>query len=256
MIRVLVGILVLLGAVLGAGLFIPVGTVLDFAGAGKQGIEWSAAKGSVLSGRLEGIKVKGKDYGSADYTLIPGALTRGKLKFDIGWSGASGTGTSEVTFDRSKSVLLEDFAFDIDLASLPQMARFDTLHSGRVKLQGPSMLFTDNRCEAVTGTARSDLLELNTQAFGDDWSAFEGNLACEDGALLVPLAAENSLGTRFTAMLRAVPGAPSKFEARISGKVPKPLAFALPLAGFARDGEEFVYVPKKKKSQAVKATAP
>jgi len=98
----------------------------------------------------------------------------------------------------------------------------------------------------VSGRASSDVLERNRDALGPGWSALEGELRCED----VPLLSETASGTRFGAVLKAQPGVRTKFEARLSGKISRPMAFALPLAGFARDGEEFVYVPGTKKAVA------
>jgi hypothetical protein len=69
----------------------------------------------------------------------------------------------------------------------------------------------------------------------------QGELRCEGTALVIPLESENSSGTRFRAELRLAAQQPGRFDARVSGLIPRDLAFALPIAGFAPDGRDWVY---------------
>jgi len=250
MIRTLIAILVLIAALFIGAAFVPLETVLNAAGARNQSVSWTTAKGSVFSGRLEGLAVKGTEYGTADLKLVPAALSQRKITYEVDWTGPNGIGTSKVTLAGATQIELTDYVIDLDLASFARSARWIEAAGGRVKLEGNLLRFVDGKCADVSGKASSDVLERNRDALGAGWSALEGDLRCEEGALVVPLLSENTSGTRFGAVLKAAPGARTTFEARISGKISRPMAFALPLAGFARDGEEFVYVPKARKAVA------
>lgn len=250
MIRTLIVILLLIAALVVGAAFVPLEALLNSTGARDQGVNWTSAKGSVFSGRVEGLTVKGTQYGTADLRLVPAALPQRKITYDVDWTGPNGIGTSKVTMAASNQIELTDYAIDLDLATFANSARWIERSGGRVKLEGSLMRFTDGKCAEVDGKASSDVLERNREALGAGWSPLEGALSCEDGALVVPLMSENTSGTRFGAVLKAAPGARTKFEARLSGKISRPMAFALPLAGFARDGEEFVFVPSAKKAVA------
>ena len=250
MIRTLIVVLVLIAALFIGTAFVPLEAVLNATGARDQGVNWTSAKGSVYSGRVEGLTVKGTEYGTADLRLVPAAIAQRKVTYDVDWTGPNGIGTSKVTMAGANQVELTDYVIDLDLAAFAKSARWIEKSGGRLKLEGALLRFTDGKCADVSGKASSDVLERNRDALGAGWSALEGELSCEDGALVVPLLSENTSGTRFGAVMRAAPGVRTKFEARISGKISRPMAFALPLAGFSRDGEEFVYVPKAKKAVA------
>lgn len=250
MIRTLIVILILIAALFIGTAFVSLETVLNATGARDQGVNWTSAKGSVYSGRVEGLTVRGTQYGTADLRLVPAAIAQRKITYEVDWTGPNGIGTSKVTMAGANQIELTDYVIDLDLAAFARSARWIEKSGGRVKLEGTLLRFTDGKCAEVSGKASSDVLERNREALGAGWSALEGELSCEDGALVVPLLSENTSGTRFGAVMKAAPGVRTKFEARISGKISRPMAFALPLAGFARDGEEFVYVPKARNAVA------
>ncbi|MGA1342596.1 MAG: type II secretion system protein N [Hyphomonas sp.] len=250
MIRTLIVSLLLIAALVAGMAFVPLEAVLNAAGLRNQEIGWTSARGSVFSGRIEGLSVKGTEYGTADLRLVPAALTQRQMTYEVDWTGPKGIGSSRVTVRGADQIELTDYEIDLDLAAFARSARWVEKSGGRMKLQGTQLSFTNGRCAQATGRASSDVLERNRDALGAGWSPLEGELRCEDGALVVPLLSENTSGTRFGAVLKAAPGVRTRFEARISGKISRPMAFALPLAGFARDGEEFVYVPGTKKTVA------
>lgn len=250
MIRALILSLLLLAALIAGAAFVPLEAVLNAAGLRNQEVGWTSARGSVFSGRIEGLSVKGTEYGTADLSLVPAAILQRKISYEVDWTGPKGIGSSRVSLRRIDEIELTDFKIDLDLAAFARSARWVEKSGGRVRLEGAQLSFTKGRCAQASGRASSDVLERNRDVLGAGWSALEGELRCEDGALVVPLMSENASGTRFGAVLKAQPGVRTKFEARLSGKISRPMAFALPLAGFARDGEEFVYVPGTKKAVA------
>jgi hypothetical protein len=236
-------ILLVIGAVVGLA-FVPLAAALKLAGAADNGVSWTAARGSIYSGGLEGLSVNGTNYGNADLTLDASALMGGTLQYAVDWIGTHGQGTAKVSVDTGRTVTLKDYVINLDLEDYERAARWIRQAGGKIKLAGPAIQFKGSECILAEGVATSDVLDRNREVLGSGWSELRGDIVCDDGKLLVPLESENAAGTRFSSYLRVAPGAPGKFEARISGRVSRALAFALPLAGFNRDGDAFVYVPK------------
>lgn len=248
-------VLILLAIAGIAGLaFVPLATALNLSGASDNGVEWTDARGSIFSGGLDNLTVNGTNYGNADLTLDPSALLGGTLQYAVDWSGSHGKGTAKVSVDSGQTVTLMDYVINLDLQDYERAAKWIRQTGGTVKLEGPAIQFKGSECMVAEGVATSDVLDLNREVLGSGWSDLRGDISCDEGKLLVPLESENAAGTRFSSFLRVAPGSPGKFEARISGRISRALAFALPLAGFARDGEDFVYIPRaapKAPAQAV-----
>lgn len=244
MIRFLFLIIILvIGAVIGLA-FVPLATALKLSGAADNGVAWTAARGTIYSGGLDGLSVNGTNYGNADLTLDASALTSGTLQYAVDWVGAHGQGTAKVSVNSGRTVTLKDYVINLDLEDYERAAKWIRQAGGKIKLEGPAIQFKGSECVLAEGVATSDVLDRNREILGSGWSELRGNLSCDEGQLLVPLESENAAGTRFSSYLRVAPGTPGKFEARISGRISRALGFALPLAGFTRDGDAFVYIPK------------
>jgi hypothetical protein len=244
MIRFLFLIIILvIGVVIGLA-FVPLATALKLSGAADNGVSWTAARGTIYSGGLDGLSVNGTDYGNADLTLDASALMSGTLQYAVDWIGTHGQGTAKVSVDSGRTITLKDYVINLDLEDYERAAKWIRQAGGKIKLEGPAIQFKGSECIVAEGVATSDVLDRNREILGSGWSELRGDIVCDEGKLLVPLESENAAGTRFSSYLRVAPGAPGKFEARISGRVSRALAFALPLAGFTRDGDAFVYVPK------------
>ena len=244
MIRFLFLIIILvIGVIIGLA-FVPLATALKLSGAADNGVSWTAARGTIYSGGLDGLSVNGTNYGNADLTLDASALTSGTLQYAVDWIGTHGQGTAKVSMDSGRTITLKDYVINLDLEDYERAAKWIRQAGGKIKLAGPAIQFKGSECVLAEGVATSDVLDRNREILGSGWSELRGDLSCDDGKLLVPLESENATGTRFSSYLRVAPGIPGKFEARISGRISRALAFALPLAGFTRDGDAFVYVPK------------
>lgn len=241
MTRLLLLPLLALSVAIGVLVFAPLSVVLDVSGIRRSGLDWSSASGTVFDGRLEGIKANGSTYGNASARLLPAHLLTGAMKFAVDWSGPAGRGTGQMTFQSHKNIALYDYDLDLDLMEIEQAAKWIQQSGGRIAMQGDIIRFKDNACHEASGKAHSDVLERNGAILGDGWSDMQGDLRCEAGDLVIPLESTNATGTRFGAFLRLRPGLPGRFEARVSGLVTRDLDYVLPLAGFRRDGNEYVY---------------
>ncbi len=257
MIRFLFLIVILLAGGLVALAFVPLATALKLSGAAENGVGWTAARGTIFSGGLDDLTVNGTNYGNADLTLDASALMGGTLQYAVDWFGAHGQGTGKVSVDSGRTVTLKDYVINLDLGDYERAAKWIRQAGGKIKLEGPTIQFKGSECILAEGVATSDVLDRNREILGSGWSDLRGDLSCDDGQLLVPLESENAAGTRFSSYLRVAPGTPGKFEARISGRISRALGFALPMAGFTRDGDSFVYIPRAAPKQvAAPAVAP
>ena len=234
--------LLMLGFVAGLVAFAPLSAALKASGAAQRGLSWTQAEGTVLSGRVVDLALRGISYGDADLTFSPGGLLTGNLQYTVNWTGPQGAGRAKVSAGGGGRVALRDFAVSLDLAQLEQAALWIRQSGGRLDLSGPSLRFGPEGCISADGSARSDVLERNQDILGSGWTPMQGALRCEGGTLVFPMASENQTGTRFEATLRLAPHQPGQFEARVSGLVPRELAFALPIAGFTPQGQDFVYL--------------
>ena len=239
-------ILLVTGAVVGLA-FVPLAAALKLSGAADNGVSWTAARGSVYSGVLDGLSVNGTNYGNAHLQLDASALMSAALQYEVDWTGTHGQGSAKVSVESGRTVTLKDYVISLDLEDYERAARWIRQVGGKITLAGPAIRFKGSECVLAEGVATSDVLDRNREVLGSGWSELRGDIVCDDGKLLVPLESENAAGTRFSSYLRVAPGTPGRFEARISGRVSRALAFALPLAGFNRDGDAFVYVPKAAK---------
>jgi len=237
-------IFVLVAGIVGLA-FVPIATALKYSGVVDNGVQWASAKGTILNGHLEGLMIKGAAYGDAELKLDIPSVLEGRPRYAVDWTGDHGEGSGKVSVSSGPTIALEDYIIKLDLLAYPQTARWIQKSGGQVKLEGAAIRFKGSECLEALGAATSDVLDLNRDILGAGWSELRGDLSCEDGKLLVPLESENASGTRFLVRLRAAPGYAGKFEARVAGFIPRTLNFALPLAGFARDGEEFVYLTKR-----------
>jgi len=237
-------LLALLAAGFLAGLivFAPLSAALTASGAAARGLGWSSAEGTVLSGTVRGLTLNGRAYGDADLAFAPGGLLSANLQYSVDWTGPQGSGRGKVALGPGGRVALRDYTLSLDLAQLDQAALWIRQSGGRVDLTGAALRFGPEGCLTAEGIARSDVLERNQEILGPGWSPMQGALRCEGSALVIPLASENQTGTRFNASLRLAPRQPGQFEARVSGIVPRELAFALPIAGFAPQGQDYVYL--------------
>ncbi len=239
--RLLLVLLLLTGFAAGMALFAPLGIALRLTGADSHSIGWDTAEGTVLNGRIQGLEIEGQPYGNAALQLQALALLSGKLRYTVDWTSEHGSGTGEVFAGSNTSIAIEKFSIDLDLLRLEQAALWIRQSGGRVQLQGQTIRFNADQCVQADGKAQSDVLERNREILGSGWSDMRGDLRCENGDLVIPLASENETGTRFLAQLRVAPGKPGRFEAEVSGIISRELEFALPIAGFTRDGRSYVY---------------
>jgi len=237
-------LLALLASSFLAGLvaFAPLGVVLKASGAEARGLGWTQAEGTLLSGKVTGLVHEDVTYGDAELNFAPGGLLTANLQYTVNWTGPQGAGRGKVSAGPGGQVTLHDYSVGLDLSQLEQAALWIRQSGGRLDLSGTLLRIGPEGCIRAEGTARTDVLERNQDILGPGWAPMQGALRCEAGALVIPMASENQSGTRFLANLSLAPQRPGQFEARVSGLIPRELAFALPIAGFTPQGQDFVYL--------------
>lgn len=231
--------LLAIGLLAGLITFAPLGTVLSIVKAG-QPIAWTRAEGTISNGRLEGLTYDGRALGSADLRLLPAGLLTGNVRYAVDWEGEEGRGAGNLSVGGG-SLAVSDFKLEFDLGEIQDTALWIQQSGGLVQTEGELIRFKGPTCVRAEGVARSDVLERNREILGAGWSTMQGDLRCENGDLVIPLEASNNSGTRFLAQIRVAPGQTGRFDARVSGMIPRDLEFALPIAGFQKVGRDYVY---------------
>ncbi len=236
-------LIVLLFAGLAGGLiaFAPLGTALRALDADARGLGWQRSEGTIVSGALKGIAFNGMQQGDATLKLKPLSLLSGRIGYDVTWASEHGRGDGSVSIGGGQHAALHAFNLVLDLRQLENAALWIRQSGGSVRLQGQIVRFDRSGCATAEGSATSDVLERNIEILGAGWAPMRGDLRCENGDLVIPLESENASGTRFSAQLRIAPNRPGRLEARVSGLLPRDLEYALPIAGFAHDGADYVY---------------
>lgn len=240
--RIAVLVLLAAGFIGGGVAFAPLSAALSLTGAAASGFGWASAEGTVLSGKVRGLTFGGSPYGDAALDFSPSGLLSANIQYTVDWHGPQGSGSGKVAFAPGPTVSLRDYTVSIDLAELEQAALWIRQSGGRADLTGDLLRFGPAGCLRAEGMARSDVLERNRDILGPGWSPMQGALRCDGEALVIPMTSENQSGTRFQSVLRLAPNQPGRFEARVSGIVPRELAFALPIAGFSLQGQDYVYL--------------
>lgn len=239
--RIYLTILLLAGIAGGLIAFAPLGTALRIMEAETRGLGWQQSEGTILNGTLKGIAFNGAEYGDATLKLKPLSLLSGQIGYDVSWTSEHGRGAGSVSMGGGQNTALRAFDLVLDLRQLEHAALWIRQSGGSVRFQGQVVHFGRSGCKKAEGSATSDVLERNIEILGAGWAPMRGELRCENGDLVIPLESENASGTRFSAQLRIAPNRPGRFDARVSGLLPRDLEFALPIAGFTRDGADYVY---------------
>jgi hypothetical protein len=240
--RIAVLVLLATGFIGGGVAFAPLSAALSLTGAAASGLRWASAEGTVLSGTVRGLTLDGKPFGDAALDFSPSGLLSASIQYTVDWNGPQGSGTGKISFAPGPTVSLRDYTLSIDLAELEQAALWIRQSGGRVDLTGDVLRAGPAGCLSAEGMARSDVLERNRDILGSGWSPMQGTLRCDGEALIIPMTSENQTGTRFQSVLRLAPNQTGHFEARVTGIVPRELAFALPIAGFTLQGQDYVYL--------------
>lgn len=172
-------------AVLAALLFLvllfPLAVALPMALPENSGLSARRATGSVWSGLLADARLAGMPLGDTRVGLSPLALLGGEARLGFVSAGLRGTLTAS-----GRSFGIADASGPIDVA-----VRVKPLPLTQIVLDDATVRFAGTRCASANGRVRAVVAgDIGGIALP---GGMTGALACEDGALLVPLVGQSGM---------------------------------------------------------------
>ena len=165
----------------------PVGLALRLAGLEAAGVAHERAAGTIWSGDLAGVSLRGQPLGRVTFQARPGALISGRMAYDVAVSGEIGQGRAIVIAGLDMRGV-EDLVGDINVQALRRLDPRLRRVPARISLSIREIHLTGvGDCQAASGGLRTDLLAR----LGERWRwagpALVGRVTCEGGDLMVRL---------------------------------------------------------------------
>lgn len=218
-------IILALALLIGLILFLPMRVALGLAGLERIGVAARAVRGTVWSGRIDQLMLGNMPLGSVRAGLSPLSLLLGRARFDIARTKGlpdDVAGALTVGFGR--------IGVDDVTGTVPLGRTFAPLPVGSLSLEDVSAYFAGDRCGHAQGRVRA---QMAGQFPGLNLSqGLSGVVACDGGALLLPLVSQSGLEKVTLRIWRS-----GRYIAEMRVETADPaLAAALGQAGFAAAG--------------------
>lgn len=164
----------------------PLGFILNLAGAQDAGFQWTHVSGSIRSGKVTGLRLGDQQLGDLDLKWQPSRLALARLGYRAALDGPAGMMRTELTVGWGRTGLtnLSGRLELVELMSLPADFRRT---GGVLSLDGISVDFHANACHEASGRARSNVLGNLVEPFGLTGSELSGQAICDGAALSIPL---------------------------------------------------------------------
>ncbi len=179
--RALIYILIVLGLIIMAFVFMPLKLAVSMAGLENTKFSAREISGSIWNGRIEQAQLGPFALGDLDAGVQFFPLLTGNVKLDLERPASTGNSGLSATIGRQGSALLVENATTIlsvgqTLAPLP---------ASSIALDNVSVAFAGGRCQSASGKVR---LSLDANIPGLDLKrGLLGDAICEDGVLVLPL---------------------------------------------------------------------
>jgi len=204
---------------------IPLGLALSLTHAEQAGLSARDVSGSIWSGTLKDMRLRGVRLGDTDIGFEPFALAAGMRRLHL----RSERGEATIVGGRIQG--MDHAGMTVGLDELGLALPF----KGVVRLRDATFLFENGNCSWAAGHIATDLLRLN-----DNGPELAGELAC-DGDSAVARLSGNAGEVRIGMTVRIDAGGHYRSELRAGGADPA-LSGALLLAGFAQSGDVLVRI--------------
>ncbi len=179
--RALIYILLILGLIILAFVFMPLKLAVSLAGLENSKFSAREISGSIWNGRIEEAQLGPFALGDLDAGLQFLPLLTGNVKMDLERPATKGdTGLTATIGKQGKNLLVENATTALSvgqtLAPLP---------ASNIILDNVSVAFAGGHCQSASGKVR---LSLDANILGLDLKrGLLGNAICEDGVLILPL---------------------------------------------------------------------
>lgn len=218
---------------------IPLGFILSKSGLRQQGFNWSQAEGTIWSGRINGISIRGQPFGDAVIKFRPFDLISGFVGYDVQWGGAGGRGSGRLAL-RSGQIEATGLRLEQQIAGLEGLASNVRAIGGVIRFDGGSVLLRDGKCTNAAGAASTDALTRIAALYGREFPLLSGKLSCVSGEIGLQLAGISVAGDQISVSLSAAGNGRSRFTAQAMTKDSQ-IALLLASSGFVSEAGEWVY---------------
>ncbi|MEP2101726.1 MAG: type II secretion system protein N [Parasphingorhabdus sp.] len=179
--RTLIYILIVIGLIILALVFMPLKLAVSMAGLENSKFSAREISGSIWNGRVEKAQLGPFALGDLDAGVQFFPLLTGKVKMDLERPAVAGDGGLTATIGKQGNSLLVENATTV-LSVGGQLA---PLPASNIALDNVSAAFAGGRCQSASGKVR---LSLDANIPGLDLKqGLLGNAMCEDGVLVLPL---------------------------------------------------------------------
>lgn len=221
---------------------LPLSLALDISGVKGQGVDWSAARGTVWRGTIAGVSLDGYPIGTVTQRTRFLPLLTGRVVSDVEIAGRPVNGAGRVSL-AGQRVTLDDAAFLIDLAAYDVVDAFAAPLRGAMRLETDNLQLRGEQCQAGVVSLWTDSLTYSARAWGGDGFPLAGTATCsDDGVLRLALSgAGNGQTVAITGTLD--PTLDYLAEVRASG-LDDDVATGLMLYGFEQSGDDLTLIQR------------
>lgn len=193
----------------------PISFVLKRSGVGSTGLNWSGAAGTMFSGEMSGVSFGAQPIGDVALKLEAGELLKGRISYEITWSGLATSGRAVVGLGQD-TVLLSGLNASLAVEHLVGLSDDIRRSGGSAAISNANVVFRNEACQSAAGTVSTDTVARALAAYGVSGGSLSGEMACDGPMLQLPVLGETGTGDRIEALLRVGLVEPSSVEARIA----------------------------------------
>ncbi|WP_164857166.1 type II secretion system protein N [Sphingomonas crocodyli] len=187
MLRVLLFLIVLVGAALAAAAFVPLKTVIDLAHLGKIGFTTAGTEGTAWEGRIYDAQLGKIALGDIETHAVPAELLKGRLRIDM-------TGTNPGT-QLSGGFSIGWGGIGIDALNLTASVPGEgPVPGGTLFVENLTARFPGTHCGTADGSTRAYI--PSPLAGVVPAGSMQGPALCRDGALTFDLASDTGEATQ------------------------------------------------------------
>jgi len=165
----------------------PAGLALDLAGLDSAGLSHGRVAGTIWSGEVSRVNLRGQPLGRVTFEARPGAVLSGRIAYDVTVMGETGEARA-VAFAGRERRGVENLVGDINVQALRRLDPRLRQVPSTVQLSIRELSFATKRdCRSADGGLRSDVLTRLGEAWQWEGPAMTGRVRCDGDTLLVEL---------------------------------------------------------------------
>lgn len=189
----LLGCLILIVAAVSAVRTTPLEFALSQAGLPNGLVSWTSAEGTITKGRINTVSLGPQLIG--DVLLQQRAINpfNQSIAYEVQWGSAGGRGAGEIKASRF-SLQVSNLRVQQNIVAMPGLVQAVRELGGTIRILNGAFDVDQNGCNSAQGEIFTDLLKRLGNQYGRSFSDLKGPISCENGAVLINLAASSNEG--------------------------------------------------------------